>query len=136
MGYKAQRRRCIAQSKSTGKPCRAYAVVGHTVCWKHGGAAPQVQAKAKERQDEIQVSALVQLEQLLPKAIAAMERVLDDEDARPADAIAAANGIIDRFVPKKLHVEEDGGQEEREMDAEIDEIMGDMLRRIRDEDAS
>jgi hypothetical protein len=42
-------RRCRAKSKATGKRCRKAAILGGTVCQKHGGGAPQVKAKAAER---------------------------------------------------------------------------------------
>ncbi len=29
---------CTARSKRTGQQCRDHAVIGRTVCWKHGGA--------------------------------------------------------------------------------------------------
>ena len=39
---------CTAQTKA-GNPCKSVAIHGALVCWKHGGAAPQVQAKAAVR---------------------------------------------------------------------------------------
>lgn len=39
---------CTATT-SAGNPCRAAPVTGATVCWHHGGAAPQVRRKAEER---------------------------------------------------------------------------------------
>jgi hypothetical protein len=42
-------RPCTAHSKQTGAPCKRNAVPGATVCHWHGGAAPQVQAKARQR---------------------------------------------------------------------------------------
>lgn len=41
-------RRCRAR-RSNGQPCRAWAIRGGFVCRKHGGAAPQVRAKAEAR---------------------------------------------------------------------------------------
>jgi hypothetical protein len=41
-------RRCVAHTHA-GQPCRRYAVRGANVCRVHGGAAPQVVAKARER---------------------------------------------------------------------------------------
>ena len=41
-------RRCTAH-RQDGKPCRRYAARGANVCRVHGGAAPQVVAKARER---------------------------------------------------------------------------------------
>jgi len=40
---------CKAKSKHNGKHCKYYAIPGGTVCRFHGGAAPQVKNKAKER---------------------------------------------------------------------------------------
>lgn len=41
--------RCHAHSKRTGEQCSKYAIPGARVCYYHGGAAPQVKAKAMER---------------------------------------------------------------------------------------
>lgn len=41
--------RCKARSKRTGKQCQKAPIRGATVCRNHGGAAPQVKAKAQER---------------------------------------------------------------------------------------
>lgn len=41
--------RCTAKSKTTGEQCRQPPVPGGEVCRFHGGKAPQVQQKAKER---------------------------------------------------------------------------------------
>lgn len=40
-----QARRCSAR-RTNGEPCRAYAIVGGTVCRTHGGSAPQVRRAA------------------------------------------------------------------------------------------
>lgn len=44
-------RRCRA-TNTRGEPCGAFAVSGATVCRVHGGMAPQVQRKAKQRLEE------------------------------------------------------------------------------------
>jgi hypothetical protein len=41
--------RCCTARRSDGEPCRRYAARGGNVCRVHGGAAPQVLAKARER---------------------------------------------------------------------------------------
>lgn len=45
-------RQCTATSKSTGRRCGKPAIIGGTVCAKHGGSAPQVKAKAAARATE------------------------------------------------------------------------------------
>lgn len=42
-------RRCTARRQRDGKPCGRFAIRGGSVCRIHGGASPQVIAKAKER---------------------------------------------------------------------------------------
>lgn len=42
-------RKCSGTSQTTGGPCEKYAVIGATVCYKHGAAARQVKAAAAER---------------------------------------------------------------------------------------
>src|SRR5690606_32893215 len=42
-----EQRRCTATAKTTGERCKRLPVPGGTVCVLHGGAAPQVRAKAK-----------------------------------------------------------------------------------------
>jgi hypothetical protein len=41
--------RCTGTVRATGEQCRRNAVAGAVVCLSHGGAAPQVRAKASER---------------------------------------------------------------------------------------
>lgn len=41
---------CTATSRQTGERCKAWVVKGTTVCRHHGGSAPQVRAKAAERE--------------------------------------------------------------------------------------
>jgi hypothetical protein len=42
-------RRCLATSKSTGKPCAKKPIVGGFVCMKHGGAIPATREAARQR---------------------------------------------------------------------------------------
>lgn len=51
--------RCTARSTRTGEPCKRPAMLGGNVCYHHGGAAPQVRAKAKRRLEQAS-DALVQ----------------------------------------------------------------------------
>lgn len=39
-------RQCTAKANSTGRRCRVPAVIGLTVCWKHGGANRRAQRKS------------------------------------------------------------------------------------------
>lgn len=58
--------KCSAKSKRTGKQCGQWAIPGGTVCKWHGGAAPQVIAKAEQR-----------LEMHYPKAVRVAGELLD-----------------------------------------------------------
>lgn len=49
MNVQTVKPRCKAKATTTGKPCQKYPIKGSMVCRKHGGAAPQVRAKAAER---------------------------------------------------------------------------------------
>lgn len=51
------RQRCTAKAKQSGQQCKAWAVPGATVCRTHGGRAPQVLAKAKQRVTEAEARA-------------------------------------------------------------------------------
>lgn len=44
-----QDRQCTATAKATGKRCQRPAILGGSVCFRHGGAAPQVRASADAR---------------------------------------------------------------------------------------
>lgn len=41
--------RCGRRRTTNGEPCDRYVILGATVCWKHGGATPQVRAVAERR---------------------------------------------------------------------------------------
>lgn len=62
-----EERRCTAKTRS-GSRCRNAPIPGGTVCRMHGGAAPQVKAKADERLRALQDPALNRLEDLLNSA--------------------------------------------------------------------
>lgn len=50
---------CTAKSKASGERCRRSPVPGADVCFVHGGAAPQVRAKGRERMLERRIRAEV-----------------------------------------------------------------------------
>ncbi len=75
---------CSAHSRTSGERCKNKALAGTTVCKFHGGAAPQVQRKAKMR-----------LAELVAPAIATLAKEMAKAD-RSADRQRAANSILDR----------------------------------------
>jgi hypothetical protein len=78
-----QARRCTARRSTDGQPCRAWAIVGGTVCRSHGGSAPQVLLAAGQ-------------EQVMARARAFVRRELERQAAvayRRAELIAAAAGV-------------------------------------------
>ena len=76
-------RQCTATAKSTGKRCTHPPIHGGSVCRFHGGAAPQVIKKARER-----------LADLVDPAIGRLKVLVNAEDERVA--LAAAKDILDR----------------------------------------
>lgn len=77
--------KCTAHSARSGKPCNRDAIKGATVCYTHGGAAPQVREAAKLR--------------LLAASDPAAKVLVDQLHSRkatPADKRAAAIAILDR----------------------------------------
>lgn len=57
--------RCRAHSSRTGLPCGKPAIRGAVVCRSHGGAAPQVRAKAADRLKALENTAVDVLEALM-----------------------------------------------------------------------
>jgi hypothetical protein len=107
---------CTAHSSRTGEQCRAPAIRGGTVCVTHGGAAPQVKAKALER---IQAAAVDVAAELVRLAIHA-----DSESVR----VQAAKDILDRagLKPTQLieqeithHQVDDFAETVRRLEAEL-----------------
>lgn len=89
--------RCTARSKSTGAQCRQPAIPGGTVCRFHGGAAPQVQQKARER-----------LAALVDPAIGTLGKQLKNNKF-PHVALSAAKDILDRNdITGKTKIEHSG----------------------------
>ncbi|HXG90347.1 MAG TPA: hypothetical protein VNJ02_18635 [Vicinamibacterales bacterium] len=74
---------CSAKSKTTGVRCRRTAIPGGTVCYYHGGAAPQVKRAAKERLRELLFPALDKLEKLM------------EQDQFPSTAMTAVSKILE-----------------------------------------
>lgn len=80
----APRVQCKAKSKSTGKRCSRFAMLGQAVCASHGGRAPQCLKSARER-----------IQAMVAPALSVMERRLEDEE-QPQLQMAAAKDLLDR----------------------------------------
>src|SRR5262245_49174819 len=94
---------CTAHSSRTGERCRKAPIAGSNVCRTHGGAAPQVQAKARAR-----ILALVD------PALAELARIVNEGEADNV-RLAAARDILDRAglgakqIVANEHTGKDGG---------------------------
>jgi hypothetical protein len=80
--------RCKATSKQTGKQCGRPPIPGGTVCRYHGGAAPQVMAKANDRLTAYQDKAIDRLFQLA------------EQTEFPSTALGAVKDVLDRTMGK------------------------------------
>jgi hypothetical protein len=76
---------CSAHSKQTGLPCKRLAISGANVCRYHGGAAPQVKAKAAER-----------LRAMINPALGVLEYAMKQKAKQLPAAINAAKEVLDR----------------------------------------
>lgn len=80
--------KCRATSKRTHKQCGQSPIPGGTVCKFHGGAAPQVRAKAIERLMQYQDRAIDRLFGLV------------EQQAYPSTAYQAVRDVLDRTMGK------------------------------------
>ncbi len=113
--------RCTAKANSTGKNCRRRAIKGGRVCQVHGGAAPQVKRKARERFND-----------LVDPAINLLATVINNEEMPAASRVAAAKDILDRAGHKPVDKMADVTPETPEAKALRKEFTLEDLRKIRD----
>ena len=76
---------CTAHNHGSGVQCRAKAIAGAVVCRMHGGAAPQVKAKARQR-----------LLAAADPAAARLIELINDRTLEPRDTLAAIRELFNR----------------------------------------
>lgn len=80
-------------TNNRGQRCKRAPIPGGTVCRYHGGAAPQVKAKAEQRLLRLQVPAIARLEELMTQkefpstAYQAVRDVLDRTMGKPTETV-------------------------------------------------
>jgi hypothetical protein len=113
---------CSAKSNRSGKQCGRAAIIGGTVCWVHGGAAPQVRKAALRRIHSLVDPALETLALAMAHSIEGME----DGNAPTPEGIRAARDVLSRagYDPAQHHVVDDGdGQDSGD---DLDEILSEL----------
>lgn len=101
------RRRCTARSKRTGNQCGRAPILGGNVCKHHGGAAPQVKAKAAERL-------------LAAEAVKAFGLA----QARDPERVVAEMGCIAFFQPGDLYDEQGRMRPVKELPPHVQAALG------------
>lgn len=97
--------RCTAKSKQRQARCKRPAIAGGTVCYVHGGAAPQVIEAARARLERLTHPAITRLGELVAQtdypstALSAVKDVLDRNgygapDAPPAPTVKVKKLVI------------------------------------------
>lgn len=111
------RRGCTAHNRS-GEPCGGTPIPGATVCYWHGGAAPQVQRSARLR-----------LLEAVNPALDELFKLIADPDTKDADKIRAIENILDRGgLGRQVTIERDSVFElltERLIALRTQKLMGD-----------
>lgn len=102
---------CKAHLKS-GRQCKNQSIPGGAVCRYHGGGAPQVQQKARERLAALVDPAIDRLAKLIKDkygnvALGAVKDVLDRAGYKPTEKIEQTN-----FTPEELEALENLSDDE------------------------
>ncbi|MCK9628495.1 MAG: hypothetical protein M0R37_07885 [Bacteroidales bacterium] len=140
----AMSQRCTAHSSRTGAPCKHYAIKGGTVCRTHGGAAPQVKAKAEERIALAAQDALQLLLFHLGYDLEQLKQMLDSEGEIKSVELKVAYGDLLSTVKEMTKLGEllagrPTGRskveitEESEFDREFKRLLGIMAARGKDQ---
>src|SRR3990167_4052651 len=103
-----EKRQCAAHTRS-GKPCKGQVIKGATVCRMHGGASPQVKAKAKERLELEKATQAVE-NYGLPREIDPHSALLE-ELWRTAGHVAGLNFKVRDLEERELHGPVGGGRD-------------------------
>jgi hypothetical protein len=120
-------RRCTAKSQRNQRRCGAYAIKGSTVCRVHGGAITRVKEAAARRYQS-------RLEAVVDPAIDRLEKIITSPESADADAVRAAEAILNRSAkvrsPKsEVAIEQTG--DPREVAVAFREALQDELGKIK-----
>lgn len=109
---------CTAHSKRTGEPCQRPAIKGGTVCHQHGGGAPQVKDKARQRLLEAVDPLMAELIRLALHGDSESVRVAATKDALDRAGLGAK-----QVIEQELTVH-DGSEVDREIARLAAELAG------------
>ena len=114
---------CKATSKQSKKRCRRKAIHGGTVCVMHGGGAPQVKKKARERLKELEHPAIDRIKKTINR----------EGDESAAVALTASMNLLDRTGHKPIDRHQDVPVESDESKELRKEFTLDQLKQIAEE---
>lgn len=120
MARERQGRRCAGR-RTNGEPCGAYAINGGTVCYAHGGRAPQVIAKAREAVIEDRLERLMYRHQAGPLGdpIEALQHLI----ARAMSWEAAIGDKVNELTGSIRFTDEHGAEQMRAEVAVLERAM-------------
>lgn len=118
---KPDSRMCTAK-RSNGEICKQAPIKGGFVCMTHGGASPQVRAKAQLRLQEMVEPALVQLNRILTRAV--------DSKSPDDTKLNAIKEILNRVGVSGISKLEISGPEGAPLEVSIGVSKEEKIRRI------